>query len=128
MTQNERTIRQMTRDLGRLKTGRTLRRIRLNTKRWSPATTHVVVFVDRATLDRATSCMPFVVCEVGPEGKTLDEAELGEGYSTGPYTFEVVSDFCQALDATFDLVFGPQLMPLEHLEYHGRFAEPNNGG
>lgn len=101
MTQNEKTIRHMIRDLGRVRTSSALLKLRRKSKGWSPDTVHVVVFVDRARMDRATGCMPFVVCEVGPEGRTLDEGiviegdetyvvdELLEGYSTGPYTFEV---------------------------------------
>lgn len=118
MTQNEKTIRQMMRDLGRLRTYSTLCIIRRKAKGWSPDTDHVVVFVDRARIDRAEGCMPFVICEVGPEGRTLDEGiviengqtyivdELREGYSTGPYTIEVVPNLHKSLDAIFNTLRG----------------------
>ena len=113
MTQNEKTIRQMIRDMGRIRTSGALGIIGRKAKRWSPDTVHVVVFVDRARMDRETGCMPFVVCEVGQGGKTLDEGiviengdtfvvdELREGYSTGPYTFEVGRHFSKSIDLTY---------------------------
>jgi hypothetical protein len=62
--------------------------------------------------------MPFVICEVPTEGRTLDEGivieggetyvvdELREGYNTGPYTFEVVPNLHQSLDAIFNTLRG----------------------